>query len=150
MEGADAVDFLAVLEVGQFEIVMELEAEKESGGHPEEAGKSEIMDGGDAAFAVLHFRDVAGDDAAGDGEIFLTEGRVLDDFAECFGEGVEEGDGLFRCHGSVVVCDSHVVSVIKAKYFRTAVRKTEYRRLSALLDEVCNLKSALARSAIRL
>jgi len=93
LQGTDAVDFLAVLAVGEFEIVMELEAEEESGGHTEEAGKPEIMDGGDSAFAVLHFRDMAGDDAAGGGKIFLAEGRVLDDFGESFGEGVEERDG---------------------------------------------------------
>jgi len=52
------------------------------------------MDWGDAAFAVLHFRDVAGDDAASGGEIFLAEGGILDNFGECFGEGVEEGDGV--------------------------------------------------------
>ena len=107
----DAVDFLAVLAVGELEIVVELEAEKESGGHPEEAGKPEIMDGSDPAFAVLHFRDVAGDDAAGDGKIFLAKGGVLDDFGESFGEGVQKGDGLLRFHGSVVVCDFHVVGV---------------------------------------
>ena len=111
LEGPDAVDFLAVFAVGEFEIVMELEAEKESGGHAEEAGEPEIMDGGDPAFAVLHFRDVAGDDAAGGGEIFLAEGGVFNDFGECLAEGVEKGDGLFRCHGSVVVCDFHVVGV---------------------------------------
>jgi len=33
------------------------------------------MDWGDAAFAVLHFRDVAGDGAASGGEIFLAEGE---------------------------------------------------------------------------
>jgi len=111
LEGVDAVDFLAVLAVGEFEIVVELEAEKESGGHPEEAGKPEIMDGSDPAFAVLHFRDVAGDDAAGDGKIFLAKGGVLDDFGKSFGEGVQKGDGLLRFHGSVVVCDFHVVGV---------------------------------------
>ena len=73
LEGADAVDFLAVFVLGEFEIVMELEAEEESGGHTKKAGKSEIMDGGNTAFAVLHFRDVAGDDAAGGGEIFLAK-----------------------------------------------------------------------------
>lgn len=100
-----------MLAVGELEIVMKLEAEEESGGHAEEAGKPEIMDGSDAAFAVLHFRNVAGDDAASGGEIFLAEGRVLNDFRECFGKRVEKGDGLFRFHGSVVVCDLHVVGV---------------------------------------
>ena len=111
LQGTDAVDFLTVLSVGEFEIVMELEAQEETRRHTEEAGKPEIVDRGDAAFAVLHFRDVAGDDAAGGSEIFLAEGRVLNDFGECFGEGVEERDGLFRFHGSVVVGDFHVVGI---------------------------------------
>jgi len=69
------------------------------------------MDWGNAAFAVFHFRNVAGDDAAGGGQIFLAERGIRDDFGECFGKGIEEGDDLFGFHGSMVVCDFHVVGV---------------------------------------
>tara|TARA_B110000037_G_C17022799_1_gene466017 strand:- start:583 stop:972 length:390 start_codon:yes stop_codon:yes gene_type:complete len=93
LERADlGFDDLAVLLLGEFKIVMELEAEEKSGTHSKESRESEVVFGSDPAFPVFHFREVAGDNSGGGGDILLAERRVFDDFTKGLRKRIEERD----------------------------------------------------------